>query len=191
MRKFAWFAGLEDTVDKFNAVVAKEPELRKRYLAAMDTLRVNLPPEDEEVVPHKNAEALFRAARRIREGAVDLTDAALDRRAVADATDKHAIWEKTKISVRRELRAISDEMVADYEMLLWAFYDDGIYVLHQLKKLAKKENNPEGYYAEHYRRINRAYRKAQRELTGRKLRKIVSISRAAVAARAVRDTSAG
>src|SRR5437667_157716 len=46
MRDFVRFAKLEETVDKFNAVAAKEPELRKRYLAAMETLRVNLPPED-------------------------------------------------------------------------------------------------------------------------------------------------
>jgi len=191
MRDFYRFVGLEETVEKFNAVKAKEPELRKRYLAAMETLRVNLPPADEEVVPHKNAEALFRSARRIREGAVGLANADLDPRAVADATDKHAIWEKTKISVRRELRAISDEVVTDFESLLWDFYDDGIYVMHQFKKLAKKENNPNGYYTEHYRRIYNTYRKAQRALTGRKLRKIVSMSRAGVRARALREMEAG
>jgi hypothetical protein len=178
MRDFNPFAKFEITVDKCSAVLAKEPEYRKRYLELMDTLRVNLPPEDEEVVPHKNAEKLFRMARRIREGVVDLDDATLDPAAVADATDKHAIWEKTKIRVRRQLRAMDEERARNFEMLIWEFYDNGIEIMHHLKRLAKIENNPNGYYSEQYRRISRAYRKTQRALSSPKIRKIVAISRA-------------
>jgi hypothetical protein len=156
-----------DTVDKFNAVVAKEPELRKRYLAAMEKVNVNLPPADEELLPYRKVDDLFRTAKRIREGAVALADAGLDPAEVADSTEKHAIAEKTKIGTRRELRAITEERCKDLEDLLFAFYDDCVEAMHHLKRLAKIENNPEGHYTQMYRRAYAAYRYAEKGLYGR------------------------
>lgn len=157
----------QDTVDKFNAFTAKEPELRKRYLAAMETLQVDLPPADEALLPYLKGDDLFRTAKLVREGTVALTDAALDRAKVAESIEKLAIAEKKIRAAKRELRAITEEECKDLEELLWAFYDDCIHVMHHLKKLSKIENNPEGYYTQMYRRVYAAYRYAEKGLHGR------------------------
>lgn len=49
----------DETVKKFEAFVAKEPELRKRYLEAMETLQVDLPPVDEQFLPYRKLDDLF------------------------------------------------------------------------------------------------------------------------------------
>ena len=143
-----------DTVEKFNAFVAKEPELRKRYLAALETLQVNLPPADEEYLPYRKPDDLFRTAKRLRDDAVALADAGLDPYEVADSTEKHAIREKAKIGARRELRAIDEEQADDIIDLLNSFVADGIDMMHHLKRLSKIENNPNGYYTQQYRRLS-------------------------------------
>lgn len=181
MRDFNTFAKLDDTVAKFNAVAAKEPELRKRYLAAMETLRVTLPPEEAPATP---TESFARMTRRIHEGAAAFAAAIQRWEAAVDAGGMdRRVWEKTKIGARRELRAINNEVATDLEMLLWTFYDDAIQLMHHLKRLAKIENNPNGYYTEQYRRVCKAYHKTQRALSSPKMRKVVAASRANGASR--------
>ena len=159
-----------DTVEKFNAFMAKEPEYRKRYLAALETLQVNLPPADEEYLPYRKTDDLFRTAKRLRENAVALADAGLDPYEVADLTEKHAIREKAVIGARREIRAIDDEWADEIIALLYAFLDDAIHMMHHLKRLSKIENDPNGYYTQEYRRIYSAYRQTMHNLHGGKAR---------------------
>lgn len=159
-----------DTVEKFNAFMAKEPEYRKRYLAALETLQVNLPPADEEYLPYRKPDDLFRTAKRLRKDAVVLADAGLDPYEVADLTERYAIREKAVIGARRQIREINDERADEIIALLHAFVDDAIHMMLHLKKLSKIENNPNGYYTQEYRRIYSAYREAMHNLHGGKAR---------------------
>ena len=160
----------EDTVKKFNAFVAKEPELRKRYLKAMDTLQVTLPPVDEQFLPYRKPDDLFRTARKLREGADALGELGLEVRETAESTEKYAIAEKARIKAWRDLRAISDEQADEMIDLLNAFLADGIDMMHHLKRLSKIENDPNGYYTQQYRRLYGAYREAMHNLHGGKAR---------------------
>ena len=125
----------DDTVKKFEAWVAKEPELRQRYLKAMDTLQVPLPPLKEEFLPYRKPDDLFRTARRLREGAQVLGDMGLEALEAAESAEKFAIAEKAKIHARRELRAITVEQANDMMELMNAFLADGFDMMHHLKKL--------------------------------------------------------
>src|SRR5437764_10632015 len=98
----------DQTVKKWDAVVAKEPELRQRFLKAMETLQVPLPAVDESLLPYRKPDDLFRTAKRLREGAQALGDMGLEALAAADSAEKYAIAEKKKIHARRELRDITE-----------------------------------------------------------------------------------
>src|SRR5690242_5855245 len=116
----------DDTVKKFEAFVAKEPELRERYRKAMETLQVTLPPVDEQFLPYRKPDDLFRTAKKLQRGAEILGDMGLEVREVAESTKKYAIAEKAKIKARRELRDIDEEHADDIIELLNAFVSDGI-----------------------------------------------------------------
>jgi len=160
----------DDTVKKYEAFVAKEPEFRKRYAKAMETLQVTLPPADGELLPYRKPDDLFRTARKLRKGAELLGDMGLGAREAADSTEKYAIAEKARIRAWRDLRDISEEQANDMIELLNAFVADGIDLMHHLKRLSKIENNPNGYYTQEYRRIYGAYREAMHNLHGGKAR---------------------
>jgi len=160
----------DDTVKKFEAWVAKEPELRQRYLKAMDTLQVPLPPLKEEFLPYRKPDDLFRTARRLREGAQVLGDMGLEALEAAESVEKYAIAEKARIHARRELREITVEQANDMMELMNAFLADGFDMMHHLKKLSKIEKNPNGYYTQQYRQIHGLYRQAMSNLYGGKAR---------------------
>jgi hypothetical protein len=160
----------EDTVKKYEAFVAKEPEFRRRYQEAIETLKVTLPPADGESLPYRKPDDLFRTARKLRRGAELLGDMGLEVREAAESTEKYAIAEKTRIKAWRDLRDISEEQANDMIELLNAFVADGIDMMHHLKRLSKIENNPNGYYTQEYRRIYGAYREAMHNLHGGKAR---------------------
>lgn len=160
----------EETVKKFEAFVAKEPELRERYKKAMDTLQVNLPPVDEQFLPYRKPDDLFRTAKKLREGAEMLGDLGLEIEEAAESTKQYAIAEKAKIKARRDLRDMSDERADEIIELLNAFVADAVDMLHHLKRLSKIENNPNGYYTQQYRQLLGAYREAMHNLHGGKAR---------------------
>lgn len=160
----------DDTVKKYEAFVAKEAELRQRYLKTMETLQVTLPPAAGEVLPYRKPDDLFRTVRQLRQGAEALGDLGLQVIEAADATERFAISEKVKIRARRELRDIGEQWANDMIALLQAFVGDAIDLMHHLKRLSKIENNPNGYYTQQYRLIHRAYRESMHNLHGGKAR---------------------
>lgn len=160
----------DETVKKFEAFVAKEPELRKRYLELRETLQVTLPPANEEFLPYRKPDDLFRTAKRLRHGAEVLGDLGEEVREIAEATEKFAIGEKEKLHARRELRDLDEKRADEIIELLNAFVADGIDMMHHLKRLSKIENNPNGYYTQEYRRLYGAYRESMHNLHGGKAR---------------------
>jgi|GEM_PF-2931597 len=160
----------DETVKKWEAFAAKEPELRQRYLKAMETLQVPLPPVDESLLPYRKPDDLFRTAKRLREGAEALGDMGLDALAAADSAEKYAIAEKKKIHARRELRDITEEQARDMLDIMMSILADGFDMMHHLKKLSKIENNPNGYYTQQYRYLYGLYRQLNCNLHGGKAR---------------------
>lgn len=160
----------DESVKKWEAYVAKEPELRQRFLKAMETLQVPLPPVDESLLPYRKPDDLFRTAKRLREGAQVLGDMGLDALAAAESVEQYAIAEKKKIHARRELRDITEEQANDMIELMDSFLADAVDMIHHLKKLSKIENNPNGYYTQQYRHIYGLYRQGMSDLHGGKAR---------------------
>ena len=154
----------ENTVRKWEAFVAKEPELRQRYLKAMDALQVPLPPLNENLLPYRKPDDLFRTAKRLRKEA--LGDMGLDALEAAESAEQYAIAEKAKIHARRELRDITEEQADDMIEVMNSILADGLDMMHHLKKLSKIENNPNGYYTQHYRHLYGLYRELNCNLHG-------------------------
>ena len=160
----------DETVKKFNVWAVREAELRKQYLETLETLQVNLPPLDEQFLPYRKPDDLFRTVKQLRKGAEILAESGDSVREAADAAEKVAIAEKEKIGARRRLRMIDEQRAEGMLDMLMAFIADVIDTLHHLKKLSKIENNPNGHYTQQYRQLLGAYREAMHNLHGGKAR---------------------